>query len=95
MNYAHKYRIYPNKEQQKLIWKNINGARFVYNALLDDAKQQYEENGKPVVKSYVWVKKKPENEFLKACDTNALNNAVRNLKQAYQNFSGELKSTKM
>jgi len=86
INYAHKYRIYPNKGQQELIWKNINGARFVYNALLADAKQQYEENGKSAVKSYVWVKKKPENDFLKACDTNALNNAARNLKQAYQNF---------
>lgn len=86
INYAHKYRIYPNKEQQELIWKNINGARFVYNSLLEDAKHQYEENGKSVVKSYVWVKKKPENDFLKACDTNALNNAARNLKQAYQNF---------
>lgn len=86
INYAHKYRIYPNKEQQELIWKNINGARFVYNALLADAKQQYEETGKSKLKLVTWVKNKPENYFLKDCDNNCLDYSRTNLSQAYQNF---------
>lgn len=91
INYAHKYRIYPNKEQQKLIWGNINGARFVYNALLADAKQQYEETGKSKIKYPSWVKNKPNNEFLKDCDYQALHYAERNLNKAYQNFFRGLK----
>ncbi len=33
-NKGYKYRIYPNKEQEILINKNINCSRFVYNYIL-------------------------------------------------------------
>ncbi|QMU08990.1 helix-turn-helix domain-containing protein [Levilactobacillus suantsaii] len=40
---AFKFRLKPNKEQEKLIWQNINGARLVYNLLLEDNNRIYKE----------------------------------------------------
>lgn len=37
------YRIYPNKEQQEYLAKVFGSCRFVYNKLLSDASESYEE----------------------------------------------------
>jgi len=86
INFGRKYRIYPNKEQQEKIWININGARYVYNALLEDAKEQYESTGKSKIKHPSFVKNKEGNEFLSKCDFICLHYAERNLETAYKNF---------
>jgi len=86
INFAYKYRIYPNKNQQEAIWININGARYVYNELLADAKAQYEETGKSKIKHYTAIVKKEGNDYLKKCDHFALHYAERNLGRAYDNF---------
>lgn len=91
INFSYKYRIYPNKEQQESIWININGSRYMYNALLADAKEQYEETGKSKIKRYTDIIKLEGNSFLKKCDSNALSYAVKNLDAAYKNFFRGLK----
>ena len=35
---GYKFRIYPNKEQMKRVWNNINGARFAYNWTIEQRK---------------------------------------------------------
>ncbi|MCA7081824.1 helix-turn-helix domain-containing protein, partial [Staphylococcus aureus] len=93
-NFSYKYRIYPNKEQQEKIWVNINGARYVYNALLADAKEQYESTGKSKIKNVTFLYEDTKNLFLKDCDSIALSYARRHLDTAYKNFFRGIKKHK-
>lgn len=43
---AYKFRIYPDKNQEELINKNIGSSRFVYNYFLDKKIKEYKENNK-------------------------------------------------
>lgn len=81
---AYKYRIYPTQEQAELINKTIGCARFVYNALLADAKKQYEETGKSKIKTPASLKN--EYEWLKEVDSLALCNSQLHIQTAYKNF---------
>ena len=74
---AVKYRIYPNKEQAKLINKTIGCARLVYNLMLHDF---YVNN---VLKTP--AKYKNDYPFLKEVDSLALANSQLDLKQAFRN----------
>lgn len=49
---AFRYRIYPNYEQETLIRRTIGSARYTYNLLLEDYKQQldnYHKNNKNLI----------------------------------------------
>ena len=81
---AYKYRIYPTQEQTELINKTIGCARFVYNALLADAKKQYEETGKSKIKTPASLKSKYE--WLREVDSFALCNSQLHIQTAYKNF---------
>lgn len=81
---AYKYRIYPTQEQAELINKTIGCARFVYNALLADAKKQYEETGKSKIKTPASLK--TEYEWLREVDSFALCNSQLHIQIAYKNF---------
>ena len=48
MNRAYKFRIYPTREQEILIHKTFGCCRFVYNHMLADKKQAYEETKKTI-----------------------------------------------
>ena len=74
---AVKYRIYPNKEQAKLINKTSGCARLVYNLMLNDF---YINN---VIKTP--AKYKNDYPFLKEVDSLALANSQIDLKQAFHN----------
>ena len=81
---AYKYRIYPTQEQAELINKTIGCARFVYNALLADARKQYEETGTSKIKTPASLK--AEYEWLKEVDAFALCNSQLHIQTAYKNF---------
>lgn len=81
---AYKYRVYPTQRQTELINKTIGCARFVYNALLADAKKQYEETGKSKIKTPASLKN--EYEWLKEVDSFALCNSQLHIQTAYKNF---------
>ena len=85
---AYKYRIYPTQEQAELINKTIGCARFVYNALLADAKKQYEETGKSKIKTPASLK--TEYEWLKEVDSLALCNSQLHIQTAYKNFFNKI-----
>lgn len=89
---AYKYRIYPNVEQQIYIAKAYGCSRFIYNQMLANRIEVYEENkdsmtSKEMAKLYLTPAKfKKEYEFLKEVDSLALANAQMNLDTAYKNF---------
>lgn len=89
---AYKYRIYPNIEQQIYIAKACGCSRFIYNQMLANRIEIYEENkdkltSKEMSKLYLTPAKfKKEFEWLKEVDSLALANAQLNLDSAYKNF---------
>lgn len=90
---AYKYRIYPNKEQEKQIQKTFGCCRFVYNNTLVYRKEKYEAQKESVSKiacnNYVNQVLKQKHEWLKDIDKFALTNAVYNMDSAYQKFFKE------
>ena len=89
---AYKYRIYPNKKQQELIQKTFGCCRFVYNTYLAKRIEMYEKN--KITFTYNMCSKdltnlKKEVEWLKEPDKCSLQNALKDLDQAYQKFFKE------
>lgn len=94
MERSYKFRLYPNREQEILIQKTFGCVRFVYNHFLDERIQQYNQTGKAPTrfhqdKSLTTLKN--ELEWLREPDKCALQNALKNLDSAYQNFFRRVK----
>ena len=86
---AYKYRLYPNKTQTMLINKTLGCTRFVYNYFLDariKAYQEKEETLNYTKCSAQMTELKQELNWLKEVDSIALQQSLRNLDTAYQNF---------
>lgn len=82
-------RLYPTEEQEVLIDKTIGCCRFVHNQTLADCKQSYEQtkhfpSKKERITNLVPLKK--ENKFLKEVDSTALQQSIRDLNSAFDNF---------
>lgn len=94
-NKAYKFCIYPNKVQEQLIQKTFGCVRFVYNHFLADRIIAYKENGESRTffqQNKMLTAFKQEYEWLKEPDKNALQNALRDLNAAYQNFFRRVKN---
>jgi putative transposase len=87
---GYKYRAYPDKKQQEFFSNNFGSCRFVYNHYLamrktswteDHVSMSYTDTAKDLThnlkKEYVW---------LKEADSSALQQSLRHLDNAYQNF---------
>ena len=86
---AYKYRIYPNKEQEILINKNIGCTRFVFNHYLSKRIDTYKSEEKSLsyndnANDLKLLKK--EYEWLKEVESTSLQQTLRDLDQAYKNF---------
>lgn len=89
MEKAYKYRIYPNEQQKTLIHKTFGCTRFVYNYYLAKRKEVYEKELRTMNYnecSKNLTKLKTELEWLKEPDKCALQNCLKDLNVAYQNF---------
>ena len=88
-NKAIKYRIYPNKEQQSLIFKTFGCSRFVYNYMLEESIKAH-ENGESFCTrnsfNYLLISLKKDLIWLKEVDSLALTSANDNLAVAFLNF---------
>jgi putative transposase len=88
---AYKFRLYPTKEQEQLLVKTFGCVRFVYNQMLAERKETYEQHkdDKKLLKKQKFptpAKYKNEFPWLREVDSLALANAQLNLKQAFTNF---------
>lgn len=86
---SYKFRIYPNKEQENLIQRTFGCCRFVFNYFLAERIEQYKQTGKSPTrfqqdKSLTSLKK--ELEWLREVDSHSLQNSLKSLDNAYQNF---------
>lgn len=90
-NKAYKFRIYPNDEQIVLFAKTFGCVRLVYNHWLDRKIKQYEQDKTAVgytacAKEMAEMKKSEEYAFLKEVDSVSLQQSLRHLDTAFQNF---------
>lgn len=96
MEYAMKFRIYPNASQRSLIERTFGCSRFVYNHFLTARRDAYVQSGRTmgfaeccreltVLKSQL--------PWLQEVDSKALQTALRDLDRAYQNFFRDCKKT--
>ncbi len=96
-NKAYKFRIYPNKEQQIQLAKTFGCVRKMYNYYLDKKITAYKTDKKSL--SYTQcsndmsvLKKTKEYTYLSEVDSIALQQSLRHLDTAFQNFFQNVKS---
>ena len=86
---GYKFRLYPNKTQKNLLNKILGCCRFVYNRFLTVRKESWENEKKSVSytqTSSMLTQLKKEMAWLNDADSIALQQSLRNLDTAYQNF---------
>ena len=91
MNRAIRFRIYPNQQQKSLLDKTFGCCRFIYNKMLEEKVQVYEElkDDKQTLHDHRYKTEKQykqEYSFLKEVDSKALQSEWRHLKSAFDNF---------
>ena len=96
MERAYKFRIYPNRPQEELIQKTFGCVRYVYNYFLAERKRRYEESKETMGyyacnKALTSLKRSTETKWLCESDSSSLQNSLRDLDNAYQNFFREVK----
>ena len=85
-----KFRLYPTAEQEAMIIKTFGCCRYIYNRGLDLRIAAYKAGGKAGYKEtaamLTELKRKEETAFLGEPDSMALQQALRDLDRAYDNF---------
>jgi putative transposase len=88
---AYKFRLYPNIEQQSQLVKQFGATRFTYNYFLRQRINHYTNTGKGLTYHdtalmLTELKKRPEYSWLKEAQSQTLQQALRDLDTAYNNF---------
>lgn len=89
MEKAYKYRIYPNRTQEQLIQKTFGCCRFVYNHFLNMKIETYKSEKKNLSYNNLserLTKLKKDTEWLREIDSISLQQSLRDLDKAYENF---------
>lgn len=98
MEYCYyKFRLYPNREQETLILRTFGCCRYVFNHYLQQRRIAYEETGKAPTrfaqdKDLTVLKRQEGTSWLKEVDKCALQNTLKHLDFAYQNFFRRIKN---
>lgn len=92
---AYKFRLYPTAEQERVLARQFGASRFVYNHFLRARIDYYLANKDGAKKGLTYhdtalmltqLKQQPEYEWLKEANAQALQQALRDLDNAYRNF---------
>ena len=90
---TYKFRLYPNKEQERQISKTFRCCRFVYNNILSYRQEMYEKENKSLSKvncnNYCNRVLKSKYVWLREVDKFALTNSIYNMDNAYKKFFKE------
>lgn len=87
-----KIRLYPNKEQELKLNKVLGCYRFIYNYMLALKQKEYNENKKSLglteLSKYFFgtLRKDERYDWLKEQNTKVMNQAIRQMLSAYDNF---------
>ena len=80
-----KYRIYPNQEQQRKLAVQFGHARYIYNRGLAQSQDKY-PGYNHLAKQLPILKKRSETTWLKEAHSQVLQQSLKDLDQAFQNF---------
>ena len=87
---AMKIRLYPTKEQERLLWKSVGTARYMYNWALGRQEENYKNGGKFIsayeLKKEIKPLKNGKLPWLKDVSNKAASEAVIDACKAYENF---------
>ncbi len=88
---AYKYKIKPNEQQEELLTKFFGCVRYIYNWGLNAKTSAYKENGKAInylqlAKELTALKQTEECCWLNECTTEALQQSLRSLDNAFTAF---------
>jgi len=88
---AYKYKIKPNQQQEELLSKFFGCTRYIYNWGLNAKTSAYKENGKAInylqlAKELTLLKQTEEYVWLNECTTEALQQSLRSLDNAFTAF---------
>ena len=94
-----KYRLDPTEGQRQLFAQFAGACRFLYNRGLAQRKAAYEEKGKYITyfdqnNELVHLKKQEGTQWLKDIHSQVLQQVLKNLDTAFQNFFRKVKSGK-
>lgn len=84
LNKSYRYRLCPNKSQREFFDKTFGCCRFIYNKMLEDKINYYNETNEQLKNTPAQYKS--QFEFLKEVDSLALANEQLNLQAAFKNF---------
>jgi len=90
-----KNRLYPNKTQQKLLQKHFGATRYIYNRSLALKKYAYQKFGIKLSATQLincLPKLKKRHSWLKEIDSQALQQSIRHLDEAFKHFFRRVKS---
>ena len=83
-----KYRIYPNQEQQRKLAVQFGHARYIYNRGLGQSQEKY-PGYNHLAKQLPILKKTSETTWLKEAHSQVLQQSLKDLDRAFQNFFGK------
>lgn len=97
MEYSYKFRLYPNREQENLILRTFGCCRYVFNHYLAQREEAYRATGKSPTrfmqdKDLTTLKQQEETQWLREVDKCALQNSLKELDKAFQNFFRRVKN---
>ena len=90
MNRVFEIRLYPTKEQQKLLDMTFGACRFVYNNVLYIRQSYYKDYGLKPSELSIEQMLKSFNSWLNEVEAKALQQSVRDLDKAYSNWFNSL-----
>ncbi|WP_440949173.1 IS200/IS605 family element RNA-guided endonuclease TnpB [Methanosphaerula subterraneus] len=86
---AYKYRMYPNKDQIKKIWRHIGTCRFLYNLSLEEKMRAYQAENKSLTMfdlNNMIPDLKKQYEWMSETNSQSLQAVNRNVETAFKNF---------
>lgn len=86
-----KIRLFPTKDQEQLMWKHINGCRYIYNLMLEKQINNYKNNEKylssfTMNKMLTIIKKQDDLTWLNEISARSLQIVCSDLNRVFQKF---------